>query len=271
LPNERKLLKLKAEAEKSIWILKPQASSCGRGIRLITRDNLNTIPPHKKAVVQRYLHQPHLINGVKYDLRLYVVVTSFDPLRVYLFEHGLVRFSTSKYTLKNLTSRFAHLTNYSINKKSAKFVEHVDGEEDDQAAPSIDDEEGEHLGVGGDGGDLGANVGDENTSELRGAAAPELGRDNIEDEGEGSGEGGDGNKSAPLQKPPPPAAAAAAKNAASSSSPAGGHKWPLSDLWVHLTAEFGAPRVAKLKRDISDLIVKTLIAADSEVHLYATF
>lgn len=268
LPNERKLLKLKAEAEKSIWILKPQASSCGRGIRLITRDNLNTIPPHKKAVVQRYLHQPHLINGVKYDLRLYVAVTSFDPLRVYLFEHGLVRFSTSKYTLKNLTSRFAHLTNYSINKKSAKFVEHVDGgyvatagnEEEEEAEMAVaaaagEGEMSQEVGatVGGAADDIERASRCENPSEQGAAAAADVAEVGGEQEGDKS--------------TGPKASASSAKGAAgAASAPAGGHKWPLSDLWVHLTAEFGAARVAKLKRDISDLIVKTLIAADSEVY-----
>lgn len=70
---------------------------------------------------QRYIHNPMLIDGRKFDLRLYVLVTSMEPLRVYLFEEGLVRFSTKRYSLKNLRSRFTHLTNYSINKKSGSF------------------------------------------------------------------------------------------------------------------------------------------------------
>lgn len=70
---------------------------------------------------QRYIQNPMLIDGRKFDLRLYVLVTSMEPLRVYLFEEGLVRLSTKKYTLKNLRSRFTHLTNYSINKKSGSF------------------------------------------------------------------------------------------------------------------------------------------------------
>lgn len=65
-----------------------------------------------------------LIDGRKFDLRLYVLVTSMEPLRVYLFEEGLVRLSTKRYTLKNLRSRYTHLTNYSINKKSGSFKVH---------------------------------------------------------------------------------------------------------------------------------------------------
>lgn len=48
----------------------------------------------------RYVHKPHLINGFKYDLRIYVLVSSFDPLRVYMYDEGLVRFATEKYSTK---------------------------------------------------------------------------------------------------------------------------------------------------------------------------
>ena len=50
-------------------------------------------------LVSRYIMSPHLINGLKYDLRVYVVVTSFNPLTVYIYNDGLVRFATEKYSL----------------------------------------------------------------------------------------------------------------------------------------------------------------------------
>ena len=79
-------------------------------------------------LASRYLANPHLINGFKYDLRIYVLVTSFNPLKVYIYNDGLVRFATEKYSndLKNLSKKFVHLTNFSVNKKNPKFIKNND-------------------------------------------------------------------------------------------------------------------------------------------------
>lgn len=81
---------------------------------------------------QRYLTNPHLIDGFKYDLRVYVVVTCFDPLRVYVYPDGLARFATEKYSSSESTlrKRCMHLTNYSINSKKSQFELNMDKEED---------------------------------------------------------------------------------------------------------------------------------------------
>jgi len=65
--------------------------------------------------------RPHLLNEFKYDLRIYVFVTSYDPLTIYVYKDGLVRFATQPYSTKNRKSRFAHLTNFSVNKKALNF------------------------------------------------------------------------------------------------------------------------------------------------------
>ena len=96
LPQDYQLFQtvMNREQQNSIFILKPSASSRGRGIKLIHKGNANVISPKKKCIIQRYICDPYLINGKKFDLRLYVLVTSFDPLKAYIFKEGFVRFSS---------------------------------------------------------------------------------------------------------------------------------------------------------------------------------
>jgi len=61
-----------------------------------------------------------LINGHKFDLRIYVAITSVNPLRIYVYDEGLVRFATEKYDTTDLKNVFSHLTNYSINKNNTE-------------------------------------------------------------------------------------------------------------------------------------------------------
>jgi hypothetical protein len=120
----------------NVYIIKQVASACGRRMRLLCKGSV----PKGKWIVQRYIHDPLLIYGYKFDLRIYVVVTSYYPLRLYVYEEGLVRFATSPYPVpKNgkgmkVRSATAHLTNYSVNKKNTEaFVNPKDdGGEDEE-------------------------------------------------------------------------------------------------------------------------------------------
>lgn len=82
--------------------------------------------------MSEYISKPHLIEGFKYDLRLYVLVTSFDPLWIYLYEEGLVRFATEEYSdsRESLNELYVHLTNYAVNKTSENFVANEKGNND---------------------------------------------------------------------------------------------------------------------------------------------
>ncbi len=106
---------------KDMYILKPTNSSCGRGIKVIGKKD----PVSKRSgyLVSKYLAKPHLLRGFKYDLRIYVVVTCYEPLKAYIFKEGLVRLATVPYTTAkgSLKKRFVHLTNYSVNKKNENY------------------------------------------------------------------------------------------------------------------------------------------------------
>lgn len=63
-----------------------------------------------------------LIEGRKFDLRVYVLLTSIRNMSIFLFNDGLVRISAATYeepTDMNIKNNCMHLTNYAINKKSA--------------------------------------------------------------------------------------------------------------------------------------------------------
>ncbi|CAN0335467.1 unnamed protein product, partial [Scytosiphon promiscuus] len=78
-------------------------------------------------IAQRYVENPYLIGGKKFDLRLYVLVTSFNPLTVWLFSGGFARFSGARCALfgAELANLYVHLTNVAIQKKSEDYDKEV--------------------------------------------------------------------------------------------------------------------------------------------------
>ena len=59
----------------------------------------------QNLTVSHYINNPMLINGYKFDLRIYVAITSIHPLRIYLFDQGLVRFATCKYSSSDQSNK----------------------------------------------------------------------------------------------------------------------------------------------------------------------
>ncbi|KAK1127045.1 hypothetical protein K0M31_004655 [Melipona bicolor] len=104
-----------------VWICKPVGQSQGKGIFLFRK--LSDLTYDNAAVVQRYIENPFLIGGYKFDLRLYVCVPSYRPLTIYLYKEGLARFATEKFSLEHLNDPFRHLTNFSLNKLGPGYSE----------------------------------------------------------------------------------------------------------------------------------------------------
>jgi len=139
LPGDAAELESAMSKTKDTFIAKPTGGSQGKGIVLarkwkdlvdivnktkVSLSGTNATSEVRQYVVQRYLAQPLLVDGLKFDLRLYVVVTSVVPLKAYLFKEGLARFCTVPYQPPkegNLQDACMHLTNFAVNKRSKDF------------------------------------------------------------------------------------------------------------------------------------------------------
>ena len=113
--------------KKKTYIVKPEGLSQGQGIYLSR--NCEKIIENCTAeggfIVQDYLDKPHLVDDLKYDLRIYVMLYGLNPMRVYIHEQGLARFATEPYSAPkahNIDNLYMHLTNYAINKCNSAFV-----------------------------------------------------------------------------------------------------------------------------------------------------
>eukprot|EP00347_Sterkiella_histriomuscorum_P012493 403368368 len=119
LPNEYKKFveQFTKSDEKQIWICKPADLSRGRKIFLIS--DIGELQYDQQSIIQKYIANPLLIKGYKWDMRIYVLVTQARPLKFYLYKEGIVRFSSEKYDTSTIKNVYSHLTNSSINKFAA--------------------------------------------------------------------------------------------------------------------------------------------------------
>jgi len=131
------------KAGNTTWIMKPIGKSQGRGIFLFR--NLSQISKWRSEgrwkaessdvesyVVQRYISNPYLIGGKKFDLRIYALVTNFTPLTVYLHRGGFARFSNSRYSsnASDISNHYVHLTNVAVQKSAENYNRETGGKWD---------------------------------------------------------------------------------------------------------------------------------------------
>ncbi len=109
--------KLAGNNSVNYWIIKPVGLSRGRGISLV--NDIANVSYSQPIVIQRYIADPLCFMQYKFDLRLYVLVTSFSPLEAFIYKEGLARFGSRQYSNRPefLHDRRIHLTNTSIQKE----------------------------------------------------------------------------------------------------------------------------------------------------------
>ena len=108
------------QSKNNLWLVKPKSSSEGRGIHMF-----ESLKSEKGSyLITKYIENPHLIYGKKYDFRIYILITSVNPLSIYIYRQGLVRIASEKYSLdaNKLTSRYIHLTNTVVNKANKEYI-----------------------------------------------------------------------------------------------------------------------------------------------------
>jgi hypothetical protein len=112
-----------------LWLLKPSGSARGEGIKFM--ESFSDVPKNL-TILTRYIHNPDLLKGRKYDLRVYIFVTGHQPLKIYVYNEGVVRIATEQYNLdtSDLKNLYKHLTNVALNKKSEKFKENDNNDQE---------------------------------------------------------------------------------------------------------------------------------------------
>ncbi|MEW5300219.1 MAG: hypothetical protein WDW36_003164 [Sanguina aurantia] len=139
VPSEYRMFVEEFKRSGGTWIMKPIGKAQGQGIFLFNK--LSQISDWRKDytwkptggdteadapetyLAQRYVDNPYLVGGKKFDLRIYALVTSYSPLRIYLYRSGFARFTNTRFTMRkeDIANTFIHLTNVAIQKHAPGF------------------------------------------------------------------------------------------------------------------------------------------------------
>jgi len=108
---------------RNVWVVKPSYNA--RGLGIYCTNKLNDIyqmgKKSQSKVVQKYIERPFLVRNRKFDVRQWVLVTSWEPLDAFVFETAYLKFCSSDFSLdlEELSDVYRHLSNYTIQKKNS--------------------------------------------------------------------------------------------------------------------------------------------------------
>ncbi len=142
VPGDYSLFAEEFRRSPAVWIAKPVGRAQGRGIFLFNklsqvaewRRDSRYGPQERETqpetyVFQKYIPNPYLIGGRKFDMRLYVFVTSYSPLTVWFCRDGFGRFTFQRFNMdkRELGDNTVHLTNVAVQKLSDDYDGDGDG------------------------------------------------------------------------------------------------------------------------------------------------
>eukprot|EP01138_Halocafeteria_seosinensis_P007792 gb/GECG01007961.1/.p1 GENE.gb/GECG01007961.1/~~gb/GECG01007961.1/.p1 ORF type:complete len:515 (+),score=36.34 gb/GECG01007961.1/:1-1545(+) len=94
---------------RTFYMQKAYDSTGGKNIELVQGPDIKLT---ERCVAQEYLESPHLVHGKKYDVRVFVLVTSVDPLVVFVHDGSYIRMAPGTYKPPHLDcSLGSHITN----------------------------------------------------------------------------------------------------------------------------------------------------------------
>lgn len=77
-------------------------------------------------VIQKYVEPTHQINRLKWDVRMWAVITCEDPLTIYWYQDGYTRFTTRPFDMGQLEDPIAHVTNVEFQRESEEGIKAID-------------------------------------------------------------------------------------------------------------------------------------------------
>jgi hypothetical protein len=111
-------------ARENVWILKP-LQNANKGKQVTVTNDLTRIMAYTRglespAIIQKYIENPFLYKGRKFDIRMFVLITWIQGSVKLFFYDGYIRTSSFGYDLYLLDPEI-HITDESVQTKSMSF------------------------------------------------------------------------------------------------------------------------------------------------------
>lgn len=107
----------------STWIFKPNIGVSSEGIQIFQKyQQIEAKINESNGIIQEYV-SPKLLNGFKFDFRIFLLITNLNPISLYIYKEGFARFCSELYqspSLSNFDNHYSHFSSVKLNLKNEK-------------------------------------------------------------------------------------------------------------------------------------------------------